>query len=44
MQAVVHSDEGVVKLAIIRPDVVRANDSEGGYDVYTRGMYDGGPG
>jgi hypothetical protein len=44
MQTVVHCDEGMVKLAIFRPDVVRANDSEGSYDVCTRGMYDEGPG
>jgi hypothetical protein len=42
VQAVVHCDVGVVKLAIFRPDVVRANDSEGGYEACTRGLYDGG--
>lgn len=44
MQAVIHAAEGLLKLKIFRPDVVKANDSEGGYDACTRGMYDEGPG
>jgi hypothetical protein len=44
MQAVVHTAEGLLKLEIRRPDVVRANDSEGAYDACSEGMYDEGPG
>jgi hypothetical protein len=43
MQAVVHTAEGLLKLEIRRPDVLRANDSEGAYDACNEGMYDEGP-
>lgn len=44
VQAVIHGEKGLIKLAIFRPDLVRANDADGGYDARTRGMYDGGSG
>jgi hypothetical protein len=43
VQAVVHAGAGLLKLAVVRPDVVRANDAEGAYDACTEGMYDEGP-
>jgi hypothetical protein len=44
MNAVVHATEGLLKLAIRLPDVIRANDHEGGYDACFAGLYDEGPG
>jgi hypothetical protein len=43
VRAVVHSSEGLLKLEVRRPDVVRGNDAEGAYDECNEGMYDEGP-
>jgi hypothetical protein len=43
VQAIVHADEGLLKISIYRPDVVRANEfEEGTYDMCFAEMYDEG--
>jgi hypothetical protein len=43
LQAVVHDHEGLLRLAVRRPTLVRANDAGGGYDLFTAGLHDEGP-
>ncbi len=42
VDAVVHATEGLLKLDVRRPDLVRANDADGGYDLCFAGLYDEG--
>jgi hypothetical protein len=44
VKAVVHSTEGLLSLAVHRPDLVRSNDHDGAYDACFAGLYDEGPG
>jgi hypothetical protein len=44
LNAVVHCTEGLLKLQIYQPDLIRSNDHEGGYDDFFAGLYDEGPG
>jgi hypothetical protein len=43
LKAVVHSAEGLLRLEVRRPDVVRSNDPGGVYDACFAGLYDEGP-
>jgi hypothetical protein len=42
VEAIVHSTNGLLKLVIRRPDLVRKNDSEGAYDECFGWLYDEG--
>ena len=38
-----HDHEGLLRLVVRRPDLIRANDSSGSYDLLTAGLHDEGP-
>jgi hypothetical protein len=44
MQAAVHAEAGLLKLSIYRPDVIRANEHEPGYDECFAALFDEGTG
>lgn len=43
VSAVVHATEGLLKLEVRRPDLIRANDHEGAYDLCFGALFDEGP-
>jgi hypothetical protein len=44
LSAVVHAAKGLLRLEIRCPDLVRRNDSDGGYDSFSSGLHDEGAG
>jgi hypothetical protein len=43
LKATVHASEGLLRLEIRQPDLVRSNHRQGMYDIVTAGQYDEGP-